>query len=713
MPEIHHLRAAGTSVVLDARGDATPVVVHWGRDLGDLTAPQLAALADAQVPAVTASSVDVPLRARLVPLPADGWSGRPGLTGWRPGGGPGDASDEARAAAHPGLRHAGTTSDGAALRTVLADDAAGLRVVVTLALGASGVLESRTAVTNTGTSSYALTSVASTLPLPARAGEILDLSGHWSGERRPQRLPVRDGVWSRETRHGRPGHDAPFATVVGTPGFGFRAGETWVVHHAWSGDSAVRVEHLPSGHTVVGAGEIWGPRDVHLAPGEAYESPRTLAAWSGDGLDGASERFHAWVRARPGRAPKPRPLTLNTWEAVYFDHDLVRLRDLADAAARVGVERFVLDDGWFRGRRDDRRGLGDWTVDAGVWPDGLHPLVDHVRGLGMDFGLWVEPEMVNADSDLARAHPDWVLRGAPGRDPVGWRHQQVLDLARPDAYAHVRDALVALLEEYPVEYLKWDQNRDVLDAASRPQVLATRRLMDELQARFPGVEIESCSSGGGRVDLDVLDRTARVWASDTNDALEREQVQRWTGLLVPPELVGTHVGDARSHTTGRTQSLGLRLVTATFGHSGIESDLTRVGEQELAAITRWAALVRGLRPLVATGRTVRADRPDESCWVHGLVAPDGSEAAFAVVSRTSTPDAVPPPARLPGLDPARTYRVERVDLAGEPVIVGDVPPPWWDERVVTLPGGLLGEVGLPLPGLAPEQAVLLRLRVVA
>ncbi|NNU28876.1 alpha-galactosidase [Isoptericola sediminis] len=705
-PGVHHLRAAGSSLVLDARGTRVPVVVHWGTDLGALDDAALEAFADAQVPAVTASAVGAPLRTTLVPTSSDGWQGSPGLSGWRPG-------ESGSAARHPHLRHTGTTATPSSLRVGLADEAAGIEVVITLGLDEHGVLESTTSLTNTGRDDYVLDHLASSLPLPDRADEVLDLTGRWSGERRPQRAPLREGTWFRGARHGRPGHDAPTVTVVGTAGFGFRSGEVWAVHHAWSGDSALRVERLPSARTVVGAGELWGPGDVVVAPGKTYTSPRTLACWSDQGLDGVSARFHDWVRARPGRVRSPRPVTLNTWEAVYFDHDLGRLRELADLAAVTGVERFVLDDGWFRGRRDERRGLGDWTVDEDVWPAGLHPLVDHVRGLGMGFGLWIEPEMVNADSDLAREHPDWVLRGTAHRDPIPWRFQQVLDLANPDAWTHVRDALVALLEEYPIEFLKWDQNRDVLDAPSRPQVLATRRLMDELRARFPGLEIESCSSGGGRVDLDVLDRADRVWASDTNDALERQAVQRWTGLLVPPELVGSHVGADRAHTTGRVHDLELRLVTALFGHSGLETDLTRLDGDDLAAITRWTALVRELRPLVAGGRTVRADRPDEDTWVHGVVSPDAAEAAFAVVTRWSSGPAVPAPLVLPGLDPATTYRLERVELTGPPLAVGETLPPWWVAGSVTLPGSVLGSTGLPLPPLAPEQAVLLRVHATA
>ena len=234
-------------------------------------------------------------------------------------------------------------------------------------------------------------------------------------------------------------------------------------------------------------------------------------------------------------------MTLNTWEAVYFDHRLEPLVELAEKAAAIGVERFVLDDGWFGSRRDDHAGLGDWWVSPEVWPQGLHPLVDRVTQLGMQFGLWVEPEMVNLDSDIARAHPEWVM-ATGGRTPVPSRHQQVLNLGIPECYAHIRDALFAILAEYDIAYLKWDHNRDLVDAGSHPDgrpgvhahTLAVYRLLDELRAAHPRLEIESCYSGGGRVDLGILQRTDRVWVSDCIDPHERQMMQRWTAQLLPP-----------------------------------------------------------------------------------------------------------------------------------------------------------------------------------
>ena len=333
----------------------------------------------------------------------------------------------------------------------------------------------------------------------------------------------------------------------------------------------------------------------------------------------------------------------------------------------------------------------------------------------MEFGLWVEPEMVNPDSDLFRAHPDWVLSGAgrPGRLPEAWRHQQVLDLANADCYAFIRDRLDALLGDHDIAFLKWDHNRDLIEAghAGRPgvhaQTLAVYRLLDELRERHPGVEIESCASGGGRVDLGILHRTDRVWASDTNDALERQPIQRWTQLLVPPELVGSHVGPPRAHTTGRVHSLAFRVATALFGHFGIEWDIASASAAEQEALAEAIAFYRRMRPLLHGGQVVRADHPNPAAYLHGVVAADRAEALFAYVQLTASAFETPGLARLPGLDPGRAYQVEPVAVAGEPETKQAVAPAWLEAGGVTLGGRALAEVGLPLPVLRPEQALLL------
>lgn len=686
------LRAGGCAVLLDVAGPDLPRVVHWGADV-DLPGASAAEVAGALVPGVPNGTLEDPWPLTVLPGAADGWPGRPAVRGHRDG-----------AAAFPRWVAGPAVAGAASVQVSAADAELGLGLELGFALEPSGVLVVTVALRNDGDIPYVLDGLTPLLPLPGRAGELLDLAGRWCREHSPQRSPLLVGIRSRESWRGRPGHDGTPLLVAGTSEFGFGRGEVWGVHVAWSGDAEHLVERVPEGPAVLGGGELVRP--LVLAPGSTYTAPPLIAAWSDTGLDGLSARLHRYVRARPGHPTSPRPLTLNTWEAVYFDHDLTRLTALADRAAAVGVERYVLDDGWFHGRRDDTSSLGDWTVDATVWPSGLHPLVEHVRGLGMQFGLWVEPEMISRDSDLARTHPDWLL-AAPGRVPRAFRHQDVLDLARPEAFAHILDALDALVTEYALDALKWDHNRDLTEPVhegapgAHAQTLAVYRLLDELRARHPGCEIESCASGGGRSDLGILARTDRIWASDNTDPVERQSIQRWTGLLLPPELVGAHVAAPRSHTTGRRSDLDFRMVTALFGHAGIEWDLERCTAEELSSIRAWGELYKELRVLLHTGTTVRADDPGEGTLLHGVVGEEGG--VFAYVRLGTGVDVVPPPLLLPGLNPARRYRVRaRTTVPTN----GRAQPPWTTEGV-ELPGAALTRIGFAAPLLQPDQAVVL------
>jgi alpha-galactosidase len=711
-PPVFQLRAAGVGVVVDARGDALPRIVHWGADLGEVPPAGLAAVSDAAVPPVPHSSWDVPVVVGLLPEASRGWLGRAGLEGSR------DGEAFAPRFVQTGLTSSALPDGGAVLEVEAEDAAAQLRLRSVLALDAAGLLSVRHELTNTGDAPYEVRSLVAALPVPATSEELLDLTGRWCRERSPQRHPWAVGSWVRENRHGRTGHDATIGLMAGTAGFGFGHGEVRALHVAWSGDHVSYAERTPSGVSLLGGGELLLPGEVVLAPGESYAAPEVLAAWSGHGLDGISARFHDHLRARPSHPRSARPVTLNTWEAVYFDHDLDRLKGLADTAAELGVERYVLDDGWFRHRRHDRAGLGDWFVDEGVWPDGLTPLVEHVTKLGLQFGLWVEPEMVNPDSDLAREHPEWVLR-LPSREPMLWRNQQVLDVAEPGAFAYLLERLDALLTDHDISYLKWDHNRDLVDAAhhGRPgvhaQTLAVYRLLDELRARHPGVEIESCASGGARVDLGILARTDRIWTSDCNDALERQSIQRWTGLFIAPELVGAHVGPPRSHTTHRVHDLSFRAATALFGHFGIEWDIASASPAEQQELAAWIALHKRLRPLLHGGRVVRVDHPDPAVLVHGIVAPDRASAAFAVVRLATSVAEVPGLVRLPGLDPARSYRVRPAQGVPGPAVVQRSAPPWLtDPDGIVLPGSALAAVGVQAPALHPEQALVLEVEAV-
>ncbi|GAA2037270.1 alpha-galactosidase [Agromyces tropicus] len=697
-----HLRNGGTSVVLDARPASLPAIVAWGPDLGDLADEQLAAMGIAALPQRVSGGLDRPAIPTLLPQESSGWLGTPGLVGHRRGR---DFSTK--------LTTAAVEVDGARAVVHATDAAAGLAATFELEVTASGLFRQRITLENRSASPYALEALAPTFPLPPGLDELLDTTGRHLRERSPQRHAFTIGTHLRESRRGRPGADASLLLAAGRTGFGFERGLVHAVHVAWSGNHRLLAERTPAADAFLSGGELPAPGEIELGEGESYRTPWVIGSW-GEGLNELSRRFHDELRARPRHPQRPRPITMNTWEAVYFDHDLETLSALAERAARVGVERFVLDDGWFLGRRDDTAGLGDWTVDPDVWPEGLGPLIDRVRGLGMEFGLWVEPEMVNLDSDLAREHPDWILRG---RDelPVPARQQHVLDLADPDAWQYVLDRLDALLEEYDIAYLKWDHNRDLLEAGAadsgRPRVhdgvLALYRLLDELQRRHPGLEIESCASGGARVDLGILEHTQRIWTSDTLDPIERLGIQRYTGLIVPPEMLGAHLTSPRVHSTGRTVSLDLSAGVALFGHLGIEWDLTDLDDDGLDAVRRWVELHRRHRDLIHSGVVVHGDTADATTDVRGVIARDAASALFTFTQVTTGVTLPPGRFTLPGLDPDRRYAV-RIIAGSVSDGPGQSPLPWAEAPVV-LTGRQLGTVGLQAPVLVPAQLVLLEL----
>ena len=702
------LKAGGTSVVVDV-STGVPRILHWGRAL-TVSEPDgsfLLSLATSQRGADGLHGSTTP---SVLPEQSAGWMGTPGLEGHR------DGTTFSSRFCSTGWSLSGEPGVGQTLLASALDEVAELALTTTLDLLPSGLLRLHAKITNIGVESrYTVDAVRLVLPVPAEAQELLDFAGRHLRERTPQRHQFLVGTHLREGRRGRTGSDATVLLAAGAPGFAFRSGEVWAVHTAWSGNHATFAELGLTGARVLGGGELLLPGEVILAPKETYTTPWLYAAY-GQGLDQVAATFHQHLRGRSTHPSSPRPVVLNTWEAVYFDHDLDSLVELAKHGAEVGVERFVLDDGWFLHRRNERAGLGDWQVDPEVWPYGLKPLVDVVRGLGMEFGLWFEPEMVNEDSDIARAHPDWIL--APGqRLPIRGRHQQVLNLTLSDAFDYVLESMSSLIDEHRIDYIKWDHNRDLVEAGDRQtgaprvhaQTLAVYALMDELRRRHPWLEIESCSSGGGRVDLEVLQRTDRVWASDCIDALERQQIQRWTGLLLPPELVGSHVGAPTAHTTHRTHSLPFRAATALFGHFGIEWDLRAASVAELEELAAWVSLYKEERSLIHSGTAVHSDYPDDAYWAHGYVSGDGERAIFAFVALQTSVAAQPGRVRIPGLQPDTAYRIEPIGLSASALVrTASGPPSWWSEPT-TVTGQVLGTVGLQAPMLYPEQALLIRL----
>ena len=386
-----------TSFVVDpATGGG--VLVHWGAPIGDGSALTATAAALAMPP--TIGGLDVVAPVAFVPEHGSGFPGRPGLSGRR-GDGRGwaprfvaDVGDRRRRWAR--RSSPSTTSPHC-------DSSPGSP------RHAGGAISVAVELVNEGDDDYWVDDLAITLAVPPHVAELMTFHGRWCREFHPRRRPFDDGPFLAENRRGRTSHESPPLLWAGTPGFGEQRGEVWGAHLAWSGNSRVHAARLPDGRAMVQLGELLHPGEVVLRPGERYATPPVYAVHSTSGLGAASRQFHAVVRSSPAHRDRPRPVVLNTWEAVYFDHDFDTLVPLAERAAAVGVERFVLDDGWFGGRRDDTSGLGDWWVSPDAHPKGLAPLIERVRSLGMEFGIWVEPEMVNPDSDLYRAHPDWAL----------------------------------------------------------------------------------------------------------------------------------------------------------------------------------------------------------------------------------------------------------------------------------------------------------------
>jgi alpha-galactosidase len=711
-----HLRAGGTSVVVLLDQRRLPRILHWGEDLGDVSAQELHAIARTAMPAIGDSAVTYPQPVPVLAQLSEGWLGRPGLAG--------DSDGRRWAPTFTTFSSAVvSTPESVTLAVDAVDDAYGLALTVEIeVLHASGLVRQRARLRNEAAPRYRVSGLELALPVPEQADELLDLTGRWSLERVPQRRGFDVGEWVRASRGGKPGLEHTLILAAGQRGFGFRSGKVWATHLAWSGNHALAAERTPAEVRRLSAVEGLTAGEVELEQGDEYVTPWQYGSW-GDGLDELAARFHRHLRASTAHPGSPRPVLVNTWEAVYFEHDFGTLVRLAEESAAVGAERFVVDDGWFVGRRDDTTSLGDWEVDPDRWPEGLEPLAKRVRELGMDFGLWFEPEMINLDSRLAVEHPEWIFDAGHGPG-LPSRHQHVLDLGHPDAYAFVRDRMSALIGELGIAYVKWDHNRYLLDAGHTPdgrpgyreQTLAVYRLMDELHRRHPGLEIESCASGGGRIDLGVLERTQRVWPSDCNDPHERLEIQRWTGLLVPPELQGTHIGAEESHTTHRVHPLSYRAEKAIWGHLGIEINLLTADDATKRSIAEWVAFHKRHRELLHSGVTVHADVSEPAARLEGVVDAQRDEALFAF-SLTERPRTWPlGRVGLPGLDDAKTYTVHAVFPDG--VRPHGAQPPWMaggadgagGAEGVTLSGRVLRLIGVELPSLDPDRSVLLHVR---
>ncbi|XUY28438.1 alpha-galactosidase [Agrobacterium sp. rho-8.1] len=590
------------------------------------------------------------------------------------------------------------------------DTVAKIDLSITLTEHDSGLIAMSTSLTNRGDAGYQLDRcMAATFAIPAGETELTSFTGMWGREFQTRSETLGNGVWSQESRRGRTSHDR-FPVI-----FVENAGQRFGVTLGWSGNHHVVIDRTDDGQRLIHMGELFEPGEVILGSGESYQSPVAYA-----GPD--TQAFHAFVRSElldwPGGQMSPRPVTLNTWEGNYFDHKMVSLKAQATAAADIGIERFVLDDGWFGKRDDDTTSLGDWDIDARKYPDGLKPLVDHVTGLGMQFGIWFEPEMINPVSELYKKHPDWALQ-IEGRPLLQSRTQLVLDLTRKEVSDYLFAKIDAVLANHAVSYIKWDMNRDLTHAGGRDgkaktsaQTRAVYALMDRVRAAHPTVEIESCASGGGRIDFGVLKRTHRVWTSDCTDALERLEIQRGASQFVPPEILGSHISASPNHQTGRRHTLAFRALVAIAYHMGVELNPLELTQEERDELKLYIEAYKRLRPVLhAPGENFLLP-PLDGRYVWGAASAD--KIVVIVAQGPQMVSEQPAPLKLP----------ESVTRLGGTWKISNAMPATPDfirisEGQTKLLAGTIsfelssaGLAGLPLPMLKPESALLLELEPV-
>ena len=527
------------------------------------------------------------------------------------------------------------------------------------------------------------------LPLPGREYDSLTLPGAWGRERRPVRRPLAPGVLTADSKRTASSASMnPFLGIL-SRGTGEETGEAWGFSLVYSSSFALKAEQTFDGATLITGGVQDFGFTWRLAPGEEFPTPEAVLVFSRQGLGGMSRGFHDAFRQHlisPRRVYEPRPLVINNWEATYFDFDSHKLRAIVDGAAGTGIDTFVLDDGWFGARNSDRAALGDWWVNEDKLKGGLRPLIDYVHEKGMKFGLWFEPEMVNEDSDLYRAHPDYAL-AAPDRPPCYSRHQFMLDLTRQEVRDYIVEAVNRVLRTYPIDYVKWDYNRTVTEPCS-PGLPAERQgefahryalglydLCRRIVEGNPEVFFEGCAGGGARFDPAMLRYFPQIWTSDDTDGEERTRIQHGTSVVYPLSAMSCHVSVCPNHQTGRITPFATRGTVASLGAFGYELDPARLTGEEREQIREQTAAYRRDQELILRGDLYRIDDPERGNFFSAaVVAKDKSRGLLVTYRRLNPCNGNPHRLRMRGLDPARRYRIPELEL--------------------TLSGATLMEVGL-------------------
>lgn len=541
----------------------------------------------------------------------------------------------------------------------------------------TGIIRRAATIRNATTQAISVESAQSgTWYMPPGEGYRLSyLSGRWAAETQLNQEPIQEGMKVLESRLGHTGHNLNPWFAVDSGDADEQHGRVWFGALAWSGNWRISVEQTPYRQVRITGGFNSFDFAYPLKPGESLETPQFFGGYSEHGFGEASRLLHNLERANiepRGLKARPRPVLYNSWEATEFNVSEKGQEELADKAAKLGVELFVMDDGWFGKRNNDHAGLGDWFPNPQKFPNGLKPLIDYVNHLGMDFGLWVEPEMVNPDSDLYRAHPDWVMN-FPGRPRSELRNQLVLNLARDDVKEYIFSVLDKLATENNIKYFKWDMNRTFAEPGWPEEPVAEQReiwvkyvwnlydVLDRLRAKHPNLEIESCSGGGGRIDLGIFRYVDEVWTSDNTEAFDRLRIQEGFSEAYAAKFMSAWVTDV-PNMNGRSTPLEYRFLVAMQGALGIGANLNKWSQADAELATKMVALDKRIRRTVQFGNLYRLLSPrTNDTTANEYVSADGTEAVLFAFRHSQEYNNPPPVIYLEGLNSRAVYRLESID----------------------------------------------------
>lgn len=576
----------------------------------------------------------------------------------------------------PGLPSAYDNGDSVqTLIVTLIDNAANIRIKLYY-----GVFEEKDIITryaeiiNAGNEVVWLRKASSVcLELPFGKWDLIHFHGRHCMERQPERVPLFHGIHTFSSGRGMSSHQHnPFiilcdrdATEDSGPCYGM------MLMYSGNHKAEVELDQFDTVRAVMGISDDrlrW-----ELEPGTSFHSPEVMLTYA-DGLTQLSHNYHRMIRSNVVQGEykySHRPVLINNWEATYFDFNEEKLLAIAKKAADLGIEMFVLDDGWFKNRNDDNAGLGDWVVDSSKLPEGLEGLIEKIKAMGLKFGLWIEPEMISEDSDLYRAHPDWALT-APNRAPMMARNQLVLDLARKEVHDYLFETVSGLLNKYDISYIKWDFNRPISDVYSHSTpsarqgeiphryYLSLYDIYDRLTKAFPHVLFEGCAGGGGRFDAGMLHYNPQIWCSDNTDPVSRLRIQYGTSFGYPSSTMGAHVSASPNHQTGRKTPLSTRGVVAMGGTFGYELDLNKLTDEDCEEIRAQIRRFREIEPVVHGGKLYRLSGLREAdhymVWQH--VSEDMKRSLLSIVVTDPLANAAPVHVKLKGLDPDAVYSVD-------------------------------------------------------